>query len=193
MCGNSFKTAENLQNHISAEHEQDSSLSLISEASSGWMDETEKAQTNHPNLEELLMEHHIDDIDVDNTLSEHENPPVQTHKRIVQNLKDVNFEDDSDEDNEWNPTGDEEVDEFDIEYCCNKCKYKTKHEHMFKKHMLTQHKSSAQTKRKIACDIVVPNKRKKDDVNESDSLVCDVCKTKFTRRDNLKRHKLKKH
>ena len=193
MCGNSFKTAENLQNHISAEHEQDSSLSLISEASSGWMDETEKDQTNHPNLEELLMEHHIDDIDVDNTLSEHENPPVQTHKRIVQNLKDVNFEDDSDEDNEWNPTGDEEEDEFDIEYCCNKCKYKTKHEHMFKKHMLTQHKSSAQTKRKIACDIVVPNKRKKDDVNESDSLVCDVCKTKFTRRDNLKRHKLKKH
>ena len=59
--------------------------------------------------------------------------------------------------------------------------------------MLTQHISSTQTKRKIALDIVVPNKKKKDNVSQSDTLVCDVCETKLTRKDNLQRHKLKKH
>ena len=199
MCGKFFKTSESLQNHIGKEHDQEPSLSLISEASSGWMDESsrviekesQKDQTSDLDLEELLMEHQIEDDKSENILSEHENPPIQTQKRIVQNLRDVNFDDDSDEDNEWNPNGDEE--EFDEEYCCTKCEYQTKHEHMFKKHILTQHISSTQTKRKIALDIVVPNKKKKDNVSQSDTLVCDVCETKLTRKDNLQRHKLKKH
>ena len=31
-----------------------------------------------------------------------------TQKRIVQNLKDINFEEDSDDDNEWNPNEEED-------------------------------------------------------------------------------------
>ena len=201
MCGKTFKTSESLQYHIGKEHEQEPSLSLISEASSGWMDESSRViekespqdQTSAVDLEEWLMEHQIIDDKSGNILSEIENPPIQTQKEIVQNLRDVNFDDDSDEDNEWNPNGDEEEDEFDEEYCCTKCEYQTKHEHMLQKHMLTHHISFTQTNRKIAVDIVVPNKKKKDNLSQSDTFVCDVCETKFTRRDNLQRHKLKKH
>jgi hypothetical protein len=108
MCGKNFKTSESLQNHIGKEHDQEPSLSLISEASSGWMDESsrviekesQKDQTSDLDLEELLMEHQIEDDKSENILSEHENPPIQTQKRIVQNLRDVKFDDDSDEDNE---------------------------------------------------------------------------------------------
>ena len=120
--------------------------------------------------------------------------------KIVQNLQSVNFEEDSDEDTEWNPNNEEneeDDEENEIEkdriHCCTSCDYQTKHLHMFKRHMLTKHKTVGHTKRKIELEIVVPSKKKKVSENQNDNLICDVCESKFTRKDNLKRHKLKKH
>ena len=48
-------------------------------------------------LEELLIEDEFDNTSV-----------FHTQKRIVQNLKDINFEEDSDDDNEWNPNEEED-------------------------------------------------------------------------------------
>ena len=51
---------------------------------------------------------------------------------------------------------------------------------------------NSQTKRKRNHIETVPNKKTKSDVNNS-GLKCDVCNIGFTRKDNLKRHNLKKH
>ena len=41
--------------------------------------------------------------------------------------------------------------------------------------------------------VPAPNKKKKADGNQNENLNCDVCAAKFTRKDNLKRHKMRKH
>ena len=48
-------------------------------------------------LEELLIEDEFDNTSV-----------FHTQKKFVQNLKDINFEEDSDDDNEWNPNEEED-------------------------------------------------------------------------------------
>ena len=65
---------------------------------------------------------------------------IETHKRIVQNLKDVTFDDDSDEDTEYDPIADrieEDDDEQDLVeeelYSCTTCDFQTKYEKKFKK------------------------------------------------------------
>ena len=47
------------------------------------------------------------------------------------------------------------------------------------------------SKRKIETVKHIQNKKKK--TNVTNNLNCDVCECKFTRKDNLKRHKINKH
>ena len=41
--------------------------------------------------------------------------------------------------------------------------------------------------------VAAPSKKKRADGNQNESLNCAVCAAKFTRKDNLKRHKIRKH
>ena len=93
---------------------------------------------------------------------------LETGKRIKQNLKNINFEEDSDEEQEWAPTNAEHEMEYEAEIC--------------------EDKSS---KRKRNTVKYIQNKKKK--TNVTNNLNCDVCECKFTRKDNLKRHKINKH
>ena len=142
MCGRTFETTRNLQDHIEGNHEQESSLSLISEASSGWMDDTNNAKGNGSFGEKLLSENEDlvtqnlieDNYETESSLEElliedeFENTSVfHTQKKFVQNLKDINFEEDSDDDNEWNPNEEEDEENEEAEtYCCNSCSYTKK-------------------------------------------------------------------
>ena len=123
MCGRTFETSGNSQDHIEGNHEQDSSLSRISVASSGWMDDTNNAKGNKSFGEKMLSENedsqtqnltevnHSPESSLEELLIEDEfdiTSVFHTQKRIVQNLKDINFEEDSDDDNEWNPNEEED-------------------------------------------------------------------------------------
>ena len=210
MCGGTFETPRNLQEHIAANHEQESSLSLVSEASSGWMDETDNTKGIQSFGEKLLLENedsqtlnltavnHEPETSLEELLQEDDefeiNSVFHTQKRIVQNLKDINFEEDSDDDREWNQIEEENEENYEEEiYCCKICSYTTKHEILLTRHTLTTHR--VHNKRKLPIETVVeaPSKKKKTAGSQSENLYCDVCESKFTRKDNLKRHKLRKH
>ena len=106
---------------------------------------------------ELLIESYVETEELSISLE------METNKRIKQNLKDVNFEEDSDDDVEYNPTV-QECNEAEVELDHNKAKRKWK---------------------EVS---IIPSKKKK-----GDELTCDVCMSKFTRKDNLKRHISRKH
>ena len=78
---------EGLQEHIRKEHDYlETSHSLLSESSSGWMNTTDMSKD-----EELLIESYVETEELSISLE------METNKRIKQNLKDVNFEEDSDD------------------------------------------------------------------------------------------------
>ena len=59
-----------------------------------------------------------------------------THRKELSRI----FEEDSDDDNEWNPN-EEEDEENEETYCCKSCSYTTKHEILLTRHTLTTRKS----------------------------------------------------
>jgi hypothetical protein len=68
-----------------------------------------------------------------------------------------------------------------------------KHEIFLTRHTLTTHRSRNKRKMPIETVVPAPSKKKKADGNQNVNLNCDVCAAKFTRKDNLKRHKMRKH
>ena len=56
MCSKKFMTQLELQSHIEIEHEQEKSLSLLSEASSGWINEGSTVQEKDDFISEVSME-----------------------------------------------------------------------------------------------------------------------------------------
>ena len=239
-CSKLFSTPKELQVHIERHHPQESSLSLISEASSlsGMYVNCTICDKKFEN--ELHMNHHrvrvheygetcnlypceecgfsAGDID---TLNEHvgnghnetfsasheaekllseefdetslseefdvHEIPVQ--KRIKQNLREINFEDDSDDDREWEPTLEEEDDlTKEIEDLRSNKKRKLKNTQSELKSAPPKKKVKEHEKALI-CD--APAKKKMKDTNNL--LFCEFCDVTFSRKDNLKRHVLKKH
>ena len=149
ICERKCLKQEGLQEQIRKEHDylETTSPSLLSEASSGWMNTADLSK-----YEELLIQSYVETEELSISLE------METNKRIKQNLKDVNFEEDSNDDVEYNQTV-EECNEAEVELDHNKAKRKR------------EEKS------------IIPSIKKK-----SDDLICDVCMSKFTRKDNLKRH-----
>ena len=182
---------------------------LVRQVLDGWMDDTNNAKGNESFGEKLLSENedsqtqnltevnHEPESSLEELLIEDEfdiTSVFQTQKRIVQNLKDINFKEDSDDDNEWDPNEEEVEENGEKEtYCCKSCSYTTKHEILLTRHTLTTHRSRNKRKMPIETVVPAPNKKKKADGNQNENLNCDVCEAKFTRKDNLKRHKMRKH
>ena len=120
-------------------------------------------QQNFKDEEELLAED--SDEDTFTTLSE-----ISVQKRIKQNLANINFDEDSDDDNEYSPTIEEE-EEFEALNIATK----------------------QQRKRKNETDLPQPKKKTKPLPKADTSLSCELCQITYSRKDNLKRHVLKKH
>ena len=114
ICERKCLKQEGLQEQIRKEHDylETTSPSLLSEASSGWMNTADMSKD-----EELLIESYDETEELSISLE------METNKRIKQNLKDVNFEEDSDDDVEYNPTV-EECNEAEVELDHNKAKRK---------------------------------------------------------------------
>ena len=103
----------------------------------------------------LLLKEHIKE--------EHEKPLYS--KRIIQNLKEINFEEDSEEEGDWSPDAEEEkLLEEDDGYQANKRKRKS-----------------------ITLDenVIEQNANKH---RKAASNVFEKCKKEFSRKDSLKRH-----
>ena len=93
------------------------SLSLLSEASSGWMNATSSSSSavsiSEESIEDLLndRENELETQIERQSTAEYDDTErllvddseLETGKRIKQNLKNINFEEDSDEEQEWAP------------------------------------------------------------------------------------------
>ena len=120
-------------------------------------------QQNSKDDEELLAED--SDEDTFTTLSK-----ISVQKRIKQNLANIIFDEDSDDDNEYSPTI-EEKEEFEALNIATK----------------------QQRKRKNETDLPQPKKKTKPLPKVDTSLSCELSQITYSRKDNLKRHVLKKH
>jgi hypothetical protein len=135
---------------------------------------------------EKLLSEEFDETSLSEEFDVHE-IPVQ--KRIKQNLREINFEDDSDDDREWEPTLEEEDDlTKEIEDLRSNKKRKLKNTQSELKSAPPKKKVKEHEKALI-CD--APANKKMKDTNNL--LFCEFCDVTFSRKDNLKRHVLKKH
>ena len=180
-CNKYFDTSDLLQNHIGDSHAQDSSVSMVSEASSSvWMyvsctecelkfenegdmrhhvirvheygescllypcDECGYSAGDVHSLKDHKLNEHgmttsLEDTemllveDEDTTNSEDSNLELIVSKRIEQKLDDVDFSEDSDEDEEYSPTPmDNDPEDVLVEtislpnemHCCDQCDFK---------------------------------------------------------------------
>ena len=106
-------------------------------------------------------------------------------KRIVQNLKGIDFDDDSDDDVEWTPT--KNCSEAEILLSCNNCEFQTKyHNNLERLKQLRQNIKKRKNKNTTSQNTAL----KKQKLN---LLECDICKVTFTIKGNLKRQKRNKH
>ena len=108
-------------------------------------------------------------------------------KRIKQNINLRDLENFSDEEDDWNPTDDEILDDL---FSCVECDYTTRHEKTFKQHM-TKHMKKSNPKRKTVPEKSSTSKQIKQ--TDSSSLTCETCGQTFSRKDSLKRHIVRKH
>ena len=96
-CETKFNTGDNLNKHMELLNENGSSLSLILESSSlSWINLSCNECGNQFQNEKDVVDH---------KLLMH--TKLQTNKRIIQNLKDTDFNEDSDEDKDYQPNEEE--------------------------------------------------------------------------------------
>ena len=185
-CEKYFSTPNNLQEHMTQTHNEEESLTLPSEAGSEWsilnrsVGETDNVEKQFDDSEHIdieidenrsvgeadEVEKQIDAIEIEETVAENiEFSPPYTRKRIRQNLKDVDFSQDSDDDLEWSADTEDDDD-----------------------HRESSHTKNSNPKRK-KLNISSESRKQK----ATSEFKCDDCEVSFTRKDNLKRHVDKKH
>ena len=109
---------------------------------------------------------------------------LQVGKRIPQNLKDIDFDNISDEDDDYIPNDD------DLEtFVCTECEYECSEKKRFDEHMIS-HKTKSNPKRKKDYNTNQKSNKKQPRVTE---ISCDQCDQRFTRKDNMIRHMKRKH
>ena len=116
--------------------------------------------------ERLLEESELEEDS--NNINEEQIPAFIVHERIVKQLKDVLFDEDSDDDDEWIPSRHEYYNNSTI---------------------------SLQKKKRKTSNTLVPTsiQKQKKKTCIGNQFSCDVCGSHFTRIDNLKHHISKKH
>ena len=108
-------------------------------------------------------------------------------KRIVLNLKDIDFEEDSDEDIGWTPPQDyNEIEEkfFVI------CPFRSKFQGNLNRHIHQVHKNNKKRKNENQVPEIANKKTK---LTEGKTFPCDYCGFNFTTKVNMKRHEKNKH
>ena len=92
---------------------------------------------------------------------------IWTERKRVQNLKDINFDEDSDDDQEWSPSREEDTEVINdtlikkttSEYfSCEKCEFSIKYEYNLKRH-LKKHDGSKRNNANILEKDVPPLKK----------------------------------
>ena len=101
------------------------------------------------------------------------------NKRIKQNLNIEDLENDSDEEEDWNPREEDDI------FACVECDYTNKNESRLRDHM-KEHMTKSNPKRKAVPSLSSTSKKLKEVSNSE--LTCDQCKKEFSRKDSLKRH-----
>ena len=188
-CDESFHEQSNLGSHIAEKHDEASQmLSLVSEADDSSWQYVSCNECNFKFQNEIDLELHKerfheygesfeiypceecgfrsgDIVLLQKHIKEEHGKPLYS-KRIIQNLKDINFEDDSEEEGDWSPDAEDEKlleEEEDEGYITNK--------------------------RKRISDTSDENVIKKDTKRQKvASNICVKCKKIFSRKDSLKRH-----
>ena len=204
-CGTIFETAEELQHHIENNHEQESAMSLISHNTEIELLLQEEESINMDGLHfncstcgnsydsnddlrqhiDVIHGHSESNTTLESLLVEDEDlSELQVGKRIPQNLKDIDFDNTSDEDDDYIPNDD------DLEtFVCTECEYECTEKKIFDKHMISHNTKSNPKRKKNDTANQISNK-KQPRVTE---FTCDQCDQKFTRKDNMNRHMKRKH
>ena len=148
-CGFSGGDVQSLKDHIENEHSNKDSSSITV----GNLDVSEESQD-----EKLLVEDLDESFEVEkSSLSE-----IFVQKRRVQNLKDINFDEDSDDDKEWSPSREEDTEVVNdtpikkttSEYLsCEKCEFSTKYEYNLKRHSKTHEGSKRKNTNLLEKDV----------------------------------------
>ena len=108
-------------------------------------------------------------------------------KRIVQNLKGIDFDDDSDDDVEWTWTPTKNCSEAELLLTCNFYEFQTKYPNNLERHKQL-HQNVKKRKNENTSSQKASLKKQKLDL-----LECDICKVTFTIKGNLTRNKRNKH
>ena len=112
-------------------------------------------------------------------------PDWFVQKRIVQNLKGIDFDDDSDDDVEWTPT--KIVLKLNCCLSATFCEFQTKYPSNLERHKQL-HQNVKKRKNENTSSQKASLKKQKLDL-----LECDICKVTFTIKGNLTRNKRNKH
>ena len=125
-CGFRGADIQSIKDHVDQEHD---SVNESTSLSSSVRSETE-----------LLL---FEEVDKSTSLTEHSLSNILVSTRIVQDLRGVDFDDDSDEDIEWTPNNDDEklLEEEAPQplknkglYSCEQCDFSTRYEYSMKRH-----------------------------------------------------------
>ena len=248
-CEESFSNSSSLQNHISKEHVQETSRSMISEAnSSSWMhvpcpqcskrfendgdinyhlvrvheygeecalypcEECGYSGQDLDSLKVHRLEHNenasikdascfsdlIEDTsisrayyqDTNETSIQHTAAVLTVQRRIVQTLKDVVFDEDSDDDMEYTPADEGPLEDEHL-FDCALCEFKTKYPNNLDRHVKVHDKNKKRKQTSSRDDS--PQKKKSKSSDNEDSWTCGECGMCFSRKGNLKRHSVNKH
>ena len=107
----------------------------------------------------------------------------------MQNLKGVDFNEDSDEDETYDPVKDD-VNNDEQFFDCDQCSFKTKYPNNLDRHTYIHKKNK---KRKESSLIDEPLKKKPKPPTMDEDFSSHECEINFTREGNLKRHIMNKN
>ena len=124
MCGRRFENKSDIEFHVQRFHEYAEECALYPCELCGYRGQDINALNSHISENHQNPEKSIDSPKVV--------PDLVVHKRIVQSLKGIDFEDDSDDDIEWTPI--KRCSEAEIFHSCNFCELQTKYPNTLDRH-----------------------------------------------------------
>ena len=185
LCEKRFQTESDMEFHVQRFHEYGEECALYPCELCGYRGQDVDALRGH------ISEYHEENTEKSSIHiqdSPEVVPDLVVHKRIVQNLKGIDFDEDSDDDIEWTPT--KNCSEAEILFSCNFCEFQTKYPNNLERHKQL-HQNNKKRKKENTTSHKGTLKKQKIDVEES--FLCDFCCFIFNRKGNLKRHQVNKH